>query len=144
VHRGRGDSGQNQAERTNTSIGDALVTGQTLNWGHYKRFENMSDEHIEALKLQDYEKLEKERMERNAWKAAGELAKRGDGEPAPHGFITCMVISRKYEQFYCDCEYLSAYVSTKAQSAKEKLPGHGYYSKIDRFFTDHCKEGNYV
>ena len=29
VHRGRGDSGQNEAERTNASIGDALVTGET-------------------------------------------------------------------------------------------------------------------
>ena len=64
-----------------------------------------------------------------------------DGEPAPHGFITCMVTPREYEQFYCDKEYLSAYASTKAQSSKEKFPGHGYYSKIDHFFTDHCKRG---
>lgn len=47
----------------------------------------MSEEDIEALTLQDYEKLEKERMEKNAWKAAGEFAERVDGEQAPHGFI---------------------------------------------------------
>lgn len=94
VYRARGDSGQNEEERTNASIGDALVTGETLNWEHYKRFENMSEEDIEALTLQDYEKLEKERMEKNAWKAAGELAERVDGEPAPHGFISCSVTPR--------------------------------------------------
>jgi len=59
VHRARGDSRQNEAERTIASIVDALVTGETLNWEHYKRLENMSDEDIEALTLQDYEKLEK-------------------------------------------------------------------------------------
>lgn len=47
----------------------------------------MSEEDIEALMLQDYEKLEKERMEKNAWKAAADLAERVDREPAPHGFI---------------------------------------------------------
>ena len=105
VHRARGDSGQNEAERTNASIGDALVTGETLNWEHYKRFENMSKEDIEALTLQDYEKLEKERMERNAWKAAGELAERVDGEPAPHGIISCSVGQRTFE---CLCFHQSA------------------------------------
>ena len=40
-----------------------------------------------------------------------------------------------------DREHLSAYASTKAQSAKGKLPGHCYYSKIDHFFAGHCKRG---
>ena len=93
----------------------------------FKRFQNRSKEDIEALALQDYKKLEKEKMEKNAWKAAGELAERVDGEPAPHGFISCWVTPREYAQFYWDKEHLSAYASTKAQSAKEKLPGHGYY-----------------
>jgi hypothetical protein len=29
VHRSRGDSGQNEAERTNSAIGDAVVDGTT-------------------------------------------------------------------------------------------------------------------
>lgn len=36
VHRARVDSGQNEAERTNASIGDALVTGETLQWDFHK------------------------------------------------------------------------------------------------------------
>ena len=36
VHRARGESGQNEAERTNASIGDALVPGETLQWEYPK------------------------------------------------------------------------------------------------------------
>ena len=39
VHRSRGDSGQNEAERTNSGCGDALVDGSTLEWKKYKKFE---------------------------------------------------------------------------------------------------------
>lgn len=64
VHRGRGDSGQNEAERTNAAISDALVTGETLDWEYHKRFENMSTDEIEALYLQEYEHMEEERMKK--------------------------------------------------------------------------------
>ena len=46
VHRARGDSGQNEAERTNASIGEALITGETLDWEYYKRFEGLTKEEI--------------------------------------------------------------------------------------------------
>ena len=46
VHRARGDSGQNEAKRTNASIGEALLTGETLGWEYYKRFEGMMKEEI--------------------------------------------------------------------------------------------------
>lgn len=32
AHRSLGDSGQNEAERTNSGSGDALVDGETLEW----------------------------------------------------------------------------------------------------------------
>ena len=32
VHRAQNDSGQNKAERSNTSIGEALVDGSDLKW----------------------------------------------------------------------------------------------------------------
>ena len=99
VHRGRGDSGQNEAERTNASIGEALVTGETLDWEYHKRFEGMDQEEIEALSLQEYEQLEEGRMKKNAWRAATELAERIDGEPAPCGFLTCNVTPNESEQF---------------------------------------------
>lgn len=44
VHRSRGDSGQNEAERTNSAAGDALIDGGSLTWEKHKQFEEMSDE----------------------------------------------------------------------------------------------------
>ena len=38
VHRSRGDSGQNEAERTNSAIADNIVDGATLPWGMKKGF----------------------------------------------------------------------------------------------------------
>ena len=35
VHCSRGDSGHNEAERTNSAIGDSVVDGATLDWEHY-------------------------------------------------------------------------------------------------------------
>ena len=36
VQRACGDSGLNEAERTNSAIGNALVTGETLNWEYHQ------------------------------------------------------------------------------------------------------------
>lgn len=37
-HRSRGDSGQNEAERTNNAIGDTVVDGSKIEWEAEKRF----------------------------------------------------------------------------------------------------------
>lgn len=98
VHRARRDSGQNEAERTNASIGNALVTGENFQWDYYKRFEEISREETEALSLQEYERLEEERKKKNAWGAAADLSERVDGEPAPYGFFSCQVTLNENEQ----------------------------------------------
>lgn len=38
IHRSAGDSGQNEAERTNSAIGDDVVDGATINWERYLEF----------------------------------------------------------------------------------------------------------
>ena len=52
-HRSRGDSGQGEAERTNSAVSDALVDGETLEWEKYRRFEE-----IKQMSLQSYEEYE--------------------------------------------------------------------------------------
>lgn len=59
----------------------------------------MSEEEIEQLSLPEYEKPEEERMRKNAWRVAEELAERVDGEPAPNGFIKCKVTQKENERF---------------------------------------------
>ena len=60
VHRSRDDSGQNEAERTNSASGDAIVDGGTIHWEILKRFEGLSEEEISSLLLDEFEQLEKE------------------------------------------------------------------------------------
>lgn len=46
VHRSRNDSHMNEAERTNSAIGDALVDGGTIEWERQKLFDGSTDEQI--------------------------------------------------------------------------------------------------
>ena len=66
VHHSKGDSGENEAERTNSAIADNIVDGGTLPWENEKRLEGMSEENIEEMSLEEFELYEKNRMERNA------------------------------------------------------------------------------
>ena len=91
VHRSRGDSGQNEGERTNSAIGDSVVDGATLDWEHYKRFQDMSEDSIANLTLQDYEKYEEQRMEKYAWRVASQLTERIDGAPVLSDYIQASV-----------------------------------------------------
>ena len=49
LHRSRGDSGQGEAERTNSAIGDSVVDGSTIEWERFKKFQRMSQEEIDTL-----------------------------------------------------------------------------------------------
>jgi len=66
-HRSRGDSGQYEAERTNSDIADVLVDGATLECDRFKRFGDLSAEEVRSMSLHDYKKYEKERMAKSAW-----------------------------------------------------------------------------
>lgn len=81
VHRAREDSGQGEAERTNSAVGDAVIDSGSIKWEYFPRFHDKSDEEIEKMTLKDYEKHEDERIERNAWRVANEIALRIDDAP---------------------------------------------------------------
>ena len=55
VHLSRGDSGQNEAEMTNSAIADNVVDGGTLSWENEKTFEGMFEEDIEEMSLEEFE-----------------------------------------------------------------------------------------
>lgn len=60
----RGDSGQGEAKRTNSTISDALVDGAMLEWEKCHRFKDLSEEEIKATSLHSYEQYEKAPMEK--------------------------------------------------------------------------------
>lgn len=81
VHRAREDSGQGEAEITNSAVGDAVIDSGSIKWEYFPRFHDKSDEEIEKMTLKDYEKHEDERIERNTWGVANEIALRIDDAP---------------------------------------------------------------
>ena len=70
IHRAPGNSAQNEAERTDSSMGDALVDGTALKWEHFKPFDGLADEEIKKLSASEVKEREAIRMEKNAWKVA--------------------------------------------------------------------------
>ncbi|CAH3040108.1 unnamed protein product, partial [Pocillopora meandrina] len=99
-HCSRGDSGQGEAERTNSAISDALVDGATLEWEKYRRFEDLSEEEIKQLSLQSYEEYEKKRMEKNAWYVCSQVAERIDDAPVLKDYIKSKVSESPDELFF--------------------------------------------
>ena len=61
VHRSRGDSGQREAERTNSAIQESVVDGGTIEWEKIKRFEDVTEEEINEMSVKDYEQYERVR-----------------------------------------------------------------------------------
>jgi len=140
VHRSRGDSGQNEAERTNSAIGDSVVDGATLEWEHYKRFQEMSEDSIANLTLQDYETYEEKRMEKNAWRVASQLTERIDGAPVLSDYIHASVSERAEDSFFFNGEYLSEYTK-KSVNNRSDTPGSAYIRKIFDFTENHVESG---
>ena len=72
-------------------IGDSVVDGATLDWEHYKHFQDMSEDSIANLTLQNYEKYEEKRMEKNAWRVASQLIERINGAAVLSDYIHASV-----------------------------------------------------
>lgn len=92
----------------------------------------MSREEINALSLHEYEVLEKQRMKKNAWRAAANLAEQVDREPTPNGFLSCRVTPNENEQFLWDRDRLEKYISAKSETSKLTLPGSAYITASSR------------
>mgnify|MGYP001795890039 CR=1 FL=1 len=140
VHRAAEDSGQNETERSNAYIGDAMVDGGTLDWEYYKRYYGLNEEDLQKKSESELEELEDERMLNNAWRVAEDVRVRIDDEPAPKGFLRAIVSERVGEEFFYNKEYLSKYNST-AKSKQSENPGHAYFKCVEEFFDLRYEEG---
>ena len=70
IHGSREEFEQNEAERTNSVIGDAMVDGGTLNWEIFKRFEDVTQEEKLKMIFDEFCKYEEKWMAKNAWAVA--------------------------------------------------------------------------
>ena len=136
VHRSRGDSGQGEAERTNSAIQDSVVDGGTIQWENHKRFEDLTEEQISEMNIKEYEQYEKRRMEKNAWFVTRELVKRIDGAPVLSTYIKAVKSENVEDLFFFNSEQLRHYQSVTSQN-KCKVPGSAYINKVAEFFDNH-------
>ena len=81
IHRAPHDSEQNEAEPSNTAIGEALVDGRALHWEYFQPTDLISEEELKTLTVEEMRELEEEEVERNAWRVAQDVVSRIDGEP---------------------------------------------------------------
>lgn len=140
VHRAAGDSGQNEAERTNSAIGDAVVDGSTINWEYHKRFDGLTDEEISCLDLQEYEKMEEERTRKNAWKVANEVCRRIHDAPVHSEYIKSFVSEKPNDGLFFNQDLLKEY-SSKTSEQRKSVPGATYIKKIIDFRDSHYQHG---
>ena len=84
-------------------------------------------------------------MKRNAWKVCEEAVLRIDDAPGPgrHDFLKAFTTPSKGIMLFSDKDYLNEYVH-KTKSQKTTVPGHGYYSKIEKFIDDHFHVGELI
>ena len=140
VHRSRGDSGQGEAERTNSAIQDSMVDGGTIHWEKYKKFDDMTEAEIDKMALEDYEQYERKRMEKNAWEVTRELTNRIDGAPVLSSYMKAIESEPAKELFFFNGDSLRAYQAATPLTQKD-VPGSAYIKKILDFVDNHYNTG---
>ena len=83
LHRATNVSGQNEAERSNPCIDDALVDRGRLKWEYYEQCHGLDEEDLKRMSAKELEDLEKDQMKKNAWRVAEEVRLRIDGIKRP-------------------------------------------------------------
>ena len=74
-----------------------------------------------------------------------EAVLRIDDAPGPgrHDFLKAFTTPSKDVMFFSDKDYSNEYVH-KTKSQKKTVPGHGYYSKIEKFIDERFHVGGLV
>jgi hypothetical protein len=136
------DQGENESERTNAAIGNALCDGGPLPWDHFKAF---PDGNLDNISLEHYKDTLDAIAKQNAWYVCDEVVARMDDAPRPgcRDFLKGYVTTRPNEMFFWDKNHLMDYVH-KPKTLKSTAPGHGYYSKLDKFIDAHFEVGELI
>ena len=135
-----GDSGQGEAERTNSAIADAVVDVATLDWERVKRFDNLSKEQISKISLPEFEKYERQHMAKNAWYVSEQIVERIDDAPVLKEYIHSHLNETLEELFFFNKPYIDS-CRDAFEKTKDKVPGSSYIRKIESFVEKHYVRG---
>ena len=139
-HLSNNESSQNQVERCQSYVGDAICDGGAILWEYKKPLEGLSENDIQKTSMNELEKHELQRMEYNAFKVCEELSMRIDGARGPGGYLKCYTSEKSDHMFFNDHKYLSQFLSGP-ESKRESVPGCAYYQKIESFLLTHFERG---
>ena len=117
----------------NNLAGDAIVDGKTIQWEYHKKIEGMTSDEITSMTMKEYERHERDRMERNAWLVAHDLGNRLD---SAQQFYSWLVSQKSEDHFFFNKEELRAFNNTSS-STNKNLPGSAYFEKINAFIGNH-------
>jgi hypothetical protein len=139
VHRATGDSGQNESERTNACIGEALVDGGPLCWDYFNPQSIHTMDELKAMTQDQLEAAEEECMEKNAWRVCEDVCQRVHMEPGPAGDMMLCMVEDASLFFYNTKELVQYQKSPKGK--RKALPGYHYFKKIENFIDEHGEKG---
>ena len=135
LHLSRNDTHSNEAERTNSVIADSVVDGQTIELEFHKLFDGITDDQIEAMTLQEFERCQDERMKLNAYMVRDEVVKRIDGAPCLKEEIVAYP-SPDHPFFFNKAEIYKHHTASNP-NGDLKVPGIFYFQKITSYIQKH-------
>ena len=138
-HLANDDSSQNEVERCQSYVGDAICDGGSISWEHKTPYEGLSDEKIASMTLEELEELEHYRMKYNAFKVCDELTCRIDGATSPGGFMKAFTSSDTDELFFNNHSCLKEYLAI-SDNAKT-CTGKRYFDMLKKFSEQHIDHG---
>ena len=136
LHLAPGDSSNNEVERIQSSIGDAICDGGTLQCDYYKKYADLTEEEITEMTVEDHEQYKWERMERNAFAVCEEVNSRVDGAATVDGYMKSYVSKHVDDLFFWDGEFLKSYIDGNKSDRKILLetPGTHFYNFPVKFW----------
>ena len=117
-----------------------MCDGGSLKWQIYETLHGLSEEEVKGLSTSELDAHSKKVMEKNAWAVAEEVCLRIDDSPAPRGYVSAFLVDRPENHFFYNREYLKEYLGV-SNNQKSSVPGHGYFSKLEKFESVHCEKG---
>ena len=100
----------------------------------------MTSDEISSMTMEEYEKHERARMERNAWLVAHDLSSRLDGAPVLSSYIHGLISEKSEDHFFFNKEELKAFHNASTATSKS-VPGAAYFEKINVFIRNHYVHG---
>ena len=137
IHLAPGDSSQNEVERIQSSVGDAIADGGYVEWEHRKKFHDLTDEEVLAMTPDELTAHEVKRMKHNAYKVCDDIASRIDGNISPNGYMKAYPSKKNEKLFFWDTEFLNVFINEQV----DNLPGSNFYIFLKKFMESHARVG---